>query len=152
MTYFLTEERLTELKTELEKLATEKRIEVSKRLKRAKELGDLSENAEYTEARNEQERVENRISELKEIIENAEIIKKGGGSGLVNIGSTVEVEKNGKRLTFSIVGSNEARPDKGYISNESPLGSKLINRRIGEVVSVDTPDGRKIEYKIVKIS
>jgi len=152
MSHFLTEDKLAELKAELEELVGKKRIEISERLKRAKELGDLSENAEYLEARNEQERVENRIDELKEIIENAEIIHKGAQKLVVGMGSSVDVSKDGEKKTFFLVGSSEAKPEEGYISNESPLGTALMNRRVGETVTVETPDKRKIEYKILAIN
>lgn len=151
MNYFLTEERLNELKTELEGLKTDKRIEISEKLKKAKELGDLSENAEYSEARDDQARVEQRIAELEEILRNVAIIKKEGDNDAVDIGSKVELNKNGKVLEFSIVGSNEAKPEINLISNESPLGKKLIGRKVGESIVIDAPNG-KIEYKVLKIS
>ena len=149
MNYHLTAERLAELKAELNKLKTVKRIEVADRLKKAKELGDLSENAEYSEAREEQERIENRIVELEDMIQNSELIKKSTDKKHIDIGSTVEVTR--KPMKFFIVGSNEAKPEAGYISNESPLGKELIKHNVGESVMVETPDGRKIEYKISKI-
>ncbi len=151
MNYFLTEERLSELKTELESLKTDKRIEISEKLKKAKELGDLSENAEYSEARDDQARVEQRIAELEEILRNVAIIKKESDNDEVDIGSKVELNKNGKVLEFSIVGSNEAKPEMNLISNESPLGKKLIGRKVGESIVIDAPNG-KIEYKVLKIS
>ena len=151
MNYHLTAERLAELKAELNKLKTVKRIEVAERLKKAKELGDLSENAEYSEAREEQERIENRIVELEDMIQNSELTKKSPDKKHIDIGSTVEVTRNGKPMKFFIVGSNEAKPEAGYISNESPLGRELIKHNVGETVTVETPDGRKIEYKISKI-
>src|SRR3989338_9453735 len=106
MNYFLSKERLEELKKEYEHLTTHRRIEVAERLKRAKELGDLSENAEYMEAREEQARVETRIVELEDIIKGAVLIKKQGGSEIIAVGSTVEVAKNGKTLQFLIFYSN----------------------------------------------
>src|SRR3989344_5799255 len=121
--YYVTAERLVELKAELEMLRTDKRMEVAKRLKRAKELGDLSENSEYIEAREEQAQVERRIFELEQMIKNASLITKEGlGKDWVKIGSTIIVSKNGKDQRFTIVGSSEANPTKGFISNESPLG------------------------------
>jgi len=151
MNYFLTKERLNELKAELEDLKTDKRIEISEKLKKAKELGDLSENAEYSEARDDQARVEQRIAELEEILRNVAIIKKEGDNDAVDIGSKVELNKNGKVFEFSIVGSNEAKPEMNLISNESPLGKKLIGRKVGESIVIDAPNG-KIEYKVLKIS
>ncbi len=150
MEYYLTAERLAELKKELEELKTTKRIEIAKRLKRAKELGDLSENSEYQEAREEQGQVERRIFELENIVKNAVIIKKSESAGVVNIGGTVEVEKDGKTMKFTIVGSNEARPEAGLISNESPLGKAFLGRKVGDIVKVKVPIG-EVVYKIVKI-
>ena len=151
MNYFLTEDRLEELKTELNRLKTVKRIEISKRLKKAKELGDLSENAEYSEAREEQERVETKIANLEDTIQNSQIIKKSASKRHIDVGSTVEVSKDGKKITFFIVGSNEADPGEGKISNESPLGKELIKHAVGDAISIQSPTGKKIEYKILKI-
>ncbi len=150
MDYYLTPERLEELKKELEESKTKKRAEVAERLKRAKELGDLSENVEYQEAREEQAQVEGRILELEEIIKNASVIQKTGKQGVVQMGSTVIAEKNGQEIKFRIVGSNETKPEAGQISNESPLGKAFMNRKIGEVVKVKTPSG-EATYKIIKI-
>jgi transcription elongation factor GreA len=150
MPRYLSKEKLEELKKELAKFKTAKRIEVAERLKRAKEFGDLSENSEYAEAREEQENVELRISELEEIIKNAVIFKKGKGRATVGIGSTVEVKKNNETKKFVIVGSDEARPEQGLISNESPLGAMLIGKKQGDVFSLTTRAG-EIRYKIVRI-
>jgi len=151
MDYYLTAERLEELKKELEELKTTARIEVATRLKRAKELGDLSENSEYIEAREEQNQVERRIFELEQMVKNAVIIKKpANGKETVQIGATIEVEKDGKNQKFTIVGSNEARPAAGLISNESPLGKAFLDKRAGDVVKVKVPIG-EVTYKIVKI-
>ena len=151
MDYYLTAERLDELKKELEELKTTARIEVATRLKRAKELGDLSENSEYIEAREEQNQVERRIFELEQMVKNAVIIKKpANGKETVQIGATIEVEKDGKNQKFTIVGSNEARPAAGLISNESPLGKAFLDKRAGDVVKVKVPIG-EVTYKIVKI-
>jgi transcription elongation factor GreA len=151
MDYYLTEERLAELKNELNDLKTNQRAEIAERLKRAKELGDLSENSEYIEAREEQRRVETRIMELEDMVRRAEIIKKSNGKGgVVNIGSTIEVSKNGQKAKFTIVGSNEARPEAGLISNESPLGKAFIGKKAGESAEITAPSG-KIAYKIISI-
>lgn len=152
MEYYVTAERLAELKAELENLKTTKRIEISDRLKKAKELGDLSENAEYSEARDEQEKVEKRIFDLEDIILNAVTIKKSSDKYSVDIGSTVEVVRDGKQMKFFITGSEETKPEAGQISNESPLGKALLNHKVGDTVVVETPDGRKVNYKIAKIS
>ena len=149
---YLTQEKLEEFKGELKYLQTAKRLEVAERLKRAKELGDLSENAEYMEARDEQAQVEGRILELDEIIKNAVIIEKAPSTGVVRVGSTVVVEKVGQpgERKFVIVGSNEANPSSGLISNESPLGRSFLGKKVGDAAMVTTPSG-KVEYKIVAI-
>ncbi|OGY62815.1 MAG: transcription elongation factor GreA [Candidatus Harrisonbacteria bacterium RIFCSPHIGHO2_01_FULL_44_13] len=150
MDYYLTQERLQELKQELNYLKTEKRLEVAERLKRAKELGDLSENSEYFEAREEQGQVEGRIAELEDIIKNATIIQKAASKDKVSIGSTIEIAKDGLKSKFTIVGSNEARPEAGLISNESPLGRAFLDKKAGDLVKVKTPGG-EVSYKIVSI-
>lgn len=149
---YLSKEKLEELKGELKYLQTAKRQEVAERLKRAKELGDLSENAEYMEARDEQAQVEGRILELEDIIKNAEVIEKTPSTGVVKIGSTVVVEKIGQsgERKFTIVGSNEANPSTGLISNESPLGRAFLGKKQGDSVTVTTPNG-KVEYRIVSV-
>src|SRR3989338_7447927 len=142
MEYYLTAERLDELKKELEELKTTARIEVAKRLKRAKELGHLSENSEYVEAREEQNQIERRIFELEQMVKNAVIIKKPeNGRETIQIGSTIEVHKDGTVKKFTIVGSNEARPEAGLISNESPLGKVFLDKSAGDIVKVKVPAG-----------
>ncbi|MEK9170395.1 MAG: transcription elongation factor GreA [Patescibacteria group bacterium] len=147
---YFTKERLEELKKEFENLKTQKRIEVGERLRRAKELGDLSENSEYFEAREEQAQVETRILELEEMIKHAAIIEKVHAAVVVSVGSTVVAEKNGQQMKFTIVGSNEAQPEAGLISNESPLGSAFLGKKSGDKVVVATPGG-KVEYLIISI-
>lgn len=149
MEYHLSPERLAELKQELDTLKNQKRADVAERLKRAKELGDLSENAEYMEAREEQVQVETRIFELEEMIKNAIIITEVKGDK-VQIGSTVEVEKGGQKMILKIVGPNETDPAGGKISNESPLGKAFVGQGKGSSVKVKTPAGEMI-YKIVSI-
>jgi transcription elongation factor GreA len=141
--YYLTAERFEELKKELVVLKTVRRREVAERLQRAKELGDLSENAEYAEAREEQNTVESRIFELDDMIKNAVIIKHDGvqHGAMVAIGSTVIVMRGTKQSRFTIVGSNETRPAEGFISNESPLGKAFLGQKTGAVVVVGTPGG-----------
>ena len=151
MDYYVTAERLEELKSELEDLRTAKRIEVAKRLKRAKELGDLSENSEYAEAREEQSQVERRIFELEQMVKNAVLIQKPASDrDHVQIGSTVRVERDDKQLTFTIVGSSEAKPEDGRISNESPLGRSMLGRRAGETVIIQVPSGT-VSYRITAV-
>lgn len=151
MDYYVTAERLEELKRELEELKTTRRIEVAKRLNRAKELGDLSENSEYIEAREEQGLVERRIFELEQMVKNAVLITKPQeNTDRIQIGATFEVEKDGKRHRYTIVGSSEARPEAGLISNESPLGKAFLEKREGDIVKIKVPIG-EVTYKIVKI-
>ncbi len=149
--YYLSAKRLKELKDELHLLKTEKRLEIAERLKRAKEYGDLSENAEYSEAREQQDILESRIDELEDIVNNASIIKKSASQEFVNIGCEVDVEYKGKIRKFIITGSNEAKPESGFISNDSPIGKAIIGKKVGDTVKVVTPSG-EIIYKIIKIS
>ena len=151
MEQYLTAERLEELKKELDFLKTEKRIEVADRLKRAKELGDLSEKSEYIEAREEQSQVERRIFDFENILKNAVIIKKPEtNKEIIQIGSTFEAEKDGKVFKFTIVGSNEARPEAGLISNESPIGKAFLDKKVGDAIKVKVPIG-EVSYKVIKI-
>lgn len=148
--HYLTAEKLEALKQELLQLKTVRRIEVADRLRRAKELGDLSENSEYQEAREEQGIVEIRIGELEEIVKNVEIIKKGVTKGTIIIGSTVKAKKDGKEFTFTIVGANEACPEEGFISNESPLGRSFLNKKAGDEVLFKAPAG-EMSYSIISV-
>ena len=150
MKQYLTKERLEELKSELQKLKKEGRAEVAERLKKAKEYGDLSENSEYADAKDEQARIESNIFKLENMIRNAALIKKSSAKDSVDIGSTIEISKKGKNFKYTIVGSNEARPEANLISNESPLGEAFLGKKTGDVVKIETPNG-KTEYKIVKI-
>ena len=152
MTYFLTQKRFEELERELGELKTDKRLEVAEQLRQAKELGDLSENSEYLEAREKQTRLELQIAEIEETLRHASIIKGGQSKEKVEVGSTVEVLRDKKHLKFVIVGSEEAKPEDGFISNESPLGQKLLGSQVGDSVEVRTPIGGRIQYKIQKIN
>lgn len=147
---YLTKERLEALKQELEVYKTTRRIEVADRLKRAKELGDLSENSEYSEARDEQALVESKIIELDNLIRTAKIITADHGGSAVQVGSSVVLEKDKKEIKYSIVGSNEARPEDGFISNESPLGKALIGKKVGDTATLKLPNG-EVSYKIKNI-
>lgn len=147
---YLTKERLEELKTELETLKNKKRVEVAERLKQAKEYGDLSENSEYAEAREEQANVETRIAELEDLVKEAVTIKKAEGGDTVTVGSTVTVKKGERTAAYTIVGSYEAKPEEGRISDESPLGKAFLKKRVGESVKVTTPGG-SATYEILKI-
>lgn len=150
MEFHITKERFEELKTELEQEKKEGRNDIAERLKRAKEFGDLSENAEYSEAKEAQAKLEARIIELENIIRNAVIIKKTHGKKTIDLGATVKVEKDKKEFTYTIVGSNEANPEKRLISNESPLGAAFIGKKEGDVIEVETPKGIA-KYKILEI-
>lgn len=147
---YLTKERLAELKEELETLKNKKRVEVAERLKQAKEYGDLSENSEYAEAREEQANVETRIAELEDLLKQAVTIKLSGGGDTVTVGSTIVVKKGEKTMTYTIVGSYEAKPEEGRISDESPLGKAFLKKKAGDAVNVSTPSGQ-IAYEILKI-
>lgn len=149
--HLLTLEGLEKLKKELETLVNQRRKEVIERIQEAVAHGDLSENADYAQAKEEQAFIEGRIQELEEIIKNAEIIKSNGDRGVVSVGSTVKLHANGQEKNYTIVGSNEANPAQGRISNESLVGQKLLGAKPGDKVEVETPAG-KIEYEIMEIS
>lgn len=144
-TKYLTKEGYEKLKNELHYLKTEKRKEIAWRIQQAKELGDLSENAEYTEAKNEQAFLEGRIIELENIIKNAVIIEPTDGaakSTVVLIGSRVTIASHsGNDMKLTIVGSQEADPAAGKISNESPMGRALLGHKIGDEVEIQAPKG-----------
>src|SRR5271170_1372552 len=147
---YLTKERLEELKAELDALKNTKRNEVAQRLKTAKEYGDLSENSEYVEAREEQANVESRIFELEELMKEAVMIKTGEGGDIVGVGSVVTVKKGEKSATYTIVGSYEAKPEEGRISDESPLGKAFLGKKVGDMVAVTTPGGAT-KFEVLKI-
>jgi transcription elongation factor GreA len=148
---YLSRDGLEKLRAELEEMVTIKRPEVAARIHDAKEHGDLSENAEYEDAKNEQAFVEGRIQTLQALIKNATIIDENHGTDHVQIGSTVTVDSNDGEESFTIVGSTEARPTEGRISNESPVGRALLGKKKGEKVVVKVPAG-DFTYKIVSIS
>lgn len=152
----VTKEGLQKLKTELDELKTTRRKEVAQRLKEAISYGDLSENSEYEEAKNEQAFIEGRILELERKIKSAKIISekaasKGGKE--VNIGSHVTIVQRGHEheQTYTIVGATEANPFEMKVSNESPIGKALLGSRKGERVTVHTPAGN-VDYDIVKVA
>lgn len=149
-TNYVSEEGLEELKNELEFLKTKKRMDVADQLKHAKEYGDLSENSEYVEAREEQSQVETRIFELEEFLKNVVVIKKSKGVKKIQVGSRVSVKRGGTVSEYSIVGSNESDPLQGKISNESPLGKAFLGHEVGDKIEVNTPAG-KANYEILKI-
>ena len=146
----LTQAGVDELKAELQVLSA-KRPDIAEAIKSARELGDLSENAEYQSALAEKDRTENRISEIENILANVEIIKKPRGDSKVQLGSLVKLKGNGKTKEFQIVGTVEADPLNGKISDESPIGQALIGKKEGESVEIKTPEGLT-SYKIAAIS
>jgi transcription elongation factor GreA len=150
-TKYLTKEKYKEMEKELEVLKTVKRKEVAQNLEYARSLGDLSENAEYQEARELQATIEDRIMSLENTLKTAEIVREAHGES-VSMGSLVSVEKQGAKGSqkFKIVGSDEVNTIEGKISNHSPLGSVLIGKRKGETVKVNTPKG-EVAYKIVAV-
>lgn len=147
---YLSPEGIETLKQELLELKTKKRQEIAKRLQEAKDLGDLSENAEYFEAKEAQSLNENRIGELEELLKNAVLIKTPVVENIVSIGSTIEVKSGHNIEIFKIVGSAEAKPQEGKISNESPLGRSFLNKKVGDEFDIKTPGG-VVKYKIIKI-
>ena len=148
----VTEEGYNELVKKLNHLKSVTRIEIAERLKAAIALGDLSENSEYDDAKNQQAFLEGEIQELEAKIRNSEIIKSTGGD-VVQMGSTVTVKdiEFDEEDTYSIVGSTEADPDEDKISNESPLGQALLGQKVGTTVEVHAPAGI-IKYQIMKIN
>lgn len=148
---YVSREGLEKLKAEYAHLKTVRRRELAERIAAAKALGDLSENAEYHEAKDELGFVEGRVMQIEEMLKNISIIEEGGTGGVVRIGSTVTVEVNGKSKTYKIVGSNEADPVSGLISNESPLGNAFLGRSKGDTVEVETPAGTT-SYTINSVS
>lgn len=147
---YFSKEGLERLKKELEERTTVMRPEIAKRIKEAKEEGDISENAAFDAAREAQAANEGRIEEIKAVLENAVIISATNGGSVVGVGSSVKVESKRGSQNFVIVGAAESDPLKGFISNESPLGKAFLGRKKGEKVEVRTPKG-VAEYKIVEI-
>ena len=148
----LTSEGFLELETELNNLKTVERPRIIEAIKEARAQGDLSENADYDAARDEQAKIEARITELEYKLENAKIIKKTSGD-VVAVGTTVTVKyvDDDDEEEYSIVGSMEADPFENKISNESPIGKAIMDRRVGDVISVESPNG-SYDIKIVKIA
>jgi transcription elongation factor GreA len=150
----LTAEGLERLQEELETLTTDRRREVAARIKEAREFGDIAENSEYDDAKNEQAMVEARIAALEEKIRSAQVIDaKDLSTDNVQVGSIVHVkdEKTGKSQKFTIVGSAEANPSEAKLSNESPVGRALLGRKRNDIVSVQVPRGPARKLKITKI-
>jgi len=152
-TQYLTEEKFAELQKELDFLKSDRRKEVAEHLEYAKKLGDLSENAEYHAAREEQAEVEDRITRLEAILKNSSLIQKGvTGGQIVSVGTTFRLQKENenKSYVYTIVGSEEADMSQGKVSNLSPLGSALLGHKKGDIVKVTTPKG-VVSYTIAAI-
>jgi len=148
---YLSKDGLEQIRQELEELINVRRAEVAARIHEAKEHGDISENAEYEDAKNEQAFVEGRIQSLSALIKNAVVINETHSTTHVQIGSTVTLQSDDGKEKFTIVGSAEAAPAEGRISNESPVGRALLGRKKGDTVVVTVPAG-DTSYKIVSIS
>ncbi len=149
----LTSEGLAKLEQELENLKTVRRREVADKIKVAISFGDLSENSEYDEAKNEQAMIESRILQIEAMLKNVKILDAGElDTEVVNVGSKVQVldVEFDEEETFYIVGSTEANPDAGKISDESPVGKGLLGHRIGDIVAIPVPNG-SVNYKILNI-
>lgn len=147
--HYVSNEGLEKLKQELQELKDKGRKEIAERLEAAKALGDLSENSEYQEAREAQELLEQKILETEELLRNAVIIEKGA-TDEVRVGSTVVAESEHGQETYTIVGSEEAKPIENKVSNESPLGKAFLGHKVGETVEVRAPMGTT-HYKIIQI-
>jgi len=146
----ISQEGYDKLKDEMTFLATVRRKEIAERIERAKELGDLSENAEYSEAKDAQALNEGRILELANTLKNVTVVDSGSSNEEVSMGSKVTVKSDNGEKQYTIVSFNEADPVNGKISNESPLGVAFIHHHKGEQVEVETPKG-VMKYKILKI-
>ena len=149
--YVLTEEGKKKLEEELHYLENEKRAEIGERIKVAREFGDISENSEYDDAKNEQGMMEARIAEISRILSEATVVNAPKRSSKVNIGSTVTVDMNGRERVFTIVGAAESDISVGKISNESPVGAAMIGHKKGDEISTTGPTGREIKFKIKSI-
>jgi len=147
---YLTKSGYDELQERLRELKTVRRREIADAIHAAKEQGDLSENAEYVQAKEEQRRIEEKIAELESTVKHARIITKSS-TAQVDVGNTVVLNCDGKEKAYQIVGSNEADPVQGKISNESPMGEALLGKKKGETVQIPVPSGHK-ECTIVDIS
>ena len=146
----LTREGLKKLKEELNYLKTVKRKEIAQQIKDAKEYGDISENAEYDDAKNEQAFVEGRIVDFEQVIKNAKIVERTANCDRVTLGCSVVVATDGEQKKYTIVGPQETDPASGKISHESPLGRALIDKVVGEVVDLELPQG-SLQYRVVSI-
>src|SRR3989344_1412814 len=151
MSKFITQEGLENLKKELDYLKTTRQKELAERLRKAIAFGDLSENFEYADAKDEQIMLQTRMAELEKEIREAKVVEKGSKSGKVQVGSAVHVEAGDAKLTFTIVTGKEANPLEGKISAESPIGSSLLRKKAGDKAEVETPSGT-MYYRIISIA
>ncbi len=151
---YLTKPGVEKLKNELQRLIEVDRQEIIQKIKEAREYGDLSENAEYDDARAQQALLEGRIEEIEALLKHAKIIDntKGAKAGMVSVGSVVTVENEGDKMDFTLVGSAESSPSEGLISIDSPTGKALLGSKVGTVATVVLPDGDKVEYKVLAIA
>lgn len=147
---YFTPEGLEKLKNEYEHRISVLRADIAKRLKEAKEEGDISENAGFDAAKEAQAVNEGRIEEIKDILDNAKVFKGSSGKSTVDIGSGVKVQSKNGTQDYVIVGAAESDPLKGFISNESPLGSAFLGKKKGDKLEVKTPKG-PVEYKILEV-
>ena len=149
----LTAEGYQELANELENLKSVRRKEVAEKIKIALSFGDISENAEYDEAKNEQALVEKRVLKLESILKHAKLIEEQKQTGIVAIGSKVKIRdiEFDEIMEYNIVGSAEADPFRGKISNVSPLGVALLGKKIGDIIEVTSPHGENIKYEILEV-
>ncbi|MGB0119763.1 MAG: transcription elongation factor GreA [Solirubrobacterales bacterium] len=150
----ITPEGLIKLEEEIEHLSTVRRREVSERIREARDFGDISENAEYDDAKNEQAQVEAQISQLEERLRRSTVVEEGGkDTGSVGFGSIVHIkdQDSGDSRKFQIVGSTEANLAEGKLSSESPIGSALIGGTVNQIVKVPAPKGTEKQFKITKI-
>jgi transcription elongation factor GreA len=151
MPQYLSPEGLEKIKKELEERKTVLRPDISQKIQEAKEQGDISENAEYAEAKELQAFNEGRIGELEAVLKDVVVVEKGGKGSIVDMGSTVKVESKFGIQEFTIVGASESSPADGFISNESPLGQAFLGKKKGEEIFVETPSA-KVKYKVLEVS
>lgn len=147
---FVSAEKLKELKAELAQRQKEERRSIADKIEQAKELGDLSENFEYHEAKEQQAQNEGRIVEVRDMIRNAVIVEEKSGGDTIGIGAKFVAELNGEEKNYELVGSAEADPLAGKISNETPVGKAFLGKAVGDDVEVELPSG-KVVYKVTKI-
>ena len=148
---YLTAEGAQKIRTEFEELTGTQRADLAKRLREAIKMGDLSENADYIAAKEEQAFLEGKILELEETLRRAVIIEEDGNKGIVSVGATVTIaEDGGAHEVYTVVGSKEANPREGQISNQSPIGSALLGKKSGDLVLVETPGG-ELALRVISI-